>query len=58
MSESPTTGLSLLVRLRDTNNRMAWEQFVGLYVPLVYGFARKKGLHSRDLLEFTEWMNG
>lgn len=54
MSESPTTRLSLLVRLRDAHDRLAWEQFVGLYAPLVYGFARKKGLQDADAADIAQ----
>ena len=54
MSESPTTRLSLLVRLRDAHDRLAWEQFVGLYTPLVYGFARKKGLQDADAADIAQ----
>ena len=48
MSNSPTTRISLLLRLRDTHDLPAWDRFVGLYAPLVYGFARRKGLQDAD----------
>jgi RNA polymerase sigma factor (sigma-70 family) len=54
MSESPTTRLSLLIRLRDAHDRLAWEQFVGLYAPLVYGFARRKGLQDADAADIAQ----
>lgn len=54
MNQSPTTRLSLLVRLRDVHDRLAWEQFVGLYAPLVYGFARKKGLQDADAADIAQ----
>ena len=54
MSESPTTRLSLLIRLRDTHDRLAWEQFVGLYAPLVYGFARRNGLQDADAADVAQ----
>lgn len=54
MSESPTTRVSLLVRLRDAHDRLAWEQFVDLYAPLVYGFARKKGLQDADAADIAQ----
>ena len=38
---APTTQASLLVRLRDARDGDAWGQFVELYAPLVYGFARQ-----------------
>ena len=54
MTESPTTRLSLLMRLRDAHDRLAWEQFVGLYAPLVYGFARRKGLQDADAADIAQ----
>ena len=54
MSESPTTRLSLLMRLRDAHDRLAWDQFVGLYAPLVYGFARRKGLQDADAADIAQ----
>jgi RNA polymerase sigma-70 factor (ECF subfamily) len=54
MSESSTTRLSLLIRLRDTHDRLAWEQFVGLYAPLVYGFARRNGLQDADAADVAQ----
>jgi RNA polymerase sigma-70 factor (ECF subfamily) len=44
MSDAPATRLSLLVRLCDARDDAAWAQFVEIYAPLVYGFARKHGL--------------
>ncbi len=54
MSESLTTRLSLLIRLRDTHDRIAWYQFVGLYAPLVYGFARRNGLQDADAADIAQ----
>ena len=47
MAESPPTRGSLLVRIRDPRDGVAWSQFVDLYAPLVYGFARKTHLFSQ-----------
>ena len=33
---------------------MAWEQFVGLYAPLVYSFARRKGLQDADAADIAQ----
>ena len=44
MTAAPTTRISLLLKLRDENDQVAWERFVTLYAPVVYGFARRKGL--------------
>ena len=54
MSDSPATRLSLLVRLCDARDDGAWSQFVELYAPLVYGFARKHGLQDADAADLTQ----
>src|SRR5215212_4464872 len=46
MSETPTTRPSLLVRLRDPQDERAWAEFVGIYTPLVYRLARRKGFQD------------
>src|SRR5204863_215663 len=48
MSDFPATSASLLVRLRDARDTHAWSQFVDVYAPLIYGFARKQGLQDAD----------
>ena len=54
MSDAPATRLSLLVRLREPRDDQAWSQFVELYAPLVYGFARKHGLQDADAADLTQ----
>ncbi|HLJ92651.1 MAG TPA: sigma-70 family RNA polymerase sigma factor [Gemmataceae bacterium] len=54
MDESPLTRPSLLVRLRDARDERAWSQFVEIYAPLVYGFARKHGLQDADAADMTQ----
>src|SRR5207245_5257494 len=54
MTESPITRPSLLVRLRDARDELAWSQFVEIYAPLVYGFARKHGLQDADAADVTQ----
>ena len=54
MSNSPTTRISLLLRLRDTHDLPAWNDFVKLYAPLVYGFARRKGLQDADAADIAQ----
>jgi len=48
VDDSPLTRASLLVQLRDGANHAAWQEFVKLYGPVVYGFARKRGLQDAD----------
>jgi RNA polymerase sigma-70 factor (ECF subfamily) len=54
MLESPATRASLLVRLRDGNDADAWRDFVRLYAPVIYGFARKRGLQDADAADLMQ----
>jgi RNA polymerase sigma-70 factor (ECF subfamily) len=49
-----STEPSLLERLRQANDGAAWSEFVHLYTPLLYGWARRAGLsedETADLLQ-------
>ncbi len=53
MNDTPTdagrkTRPSLLVRLRDGADADAWRTFVDVYAPLLYTFARGRGLQDAD----------
>lgn len=54
VDESPLTRASLLVRIRDGANHIAWQEFVNLYGPVVYGFARKRGLQDADAADLMQ----
>ncbi len=54
MAEAPPTRPSLLIRLRDLQDRQAWAQFVELYAPLIYGYARKRGLQDADSADLMQ----
>ncbi len=54
MQESPATRASLLVRLRDGDDAGAWREFVELYAPIIYGFARKRGLQDADAADLMQ----
>jgi len=54
MQESPATRASLLVRLRDGSDGEAWQEFVHLYAPVIYGFARKRGLQDADAADLMQ----
>jgi RNA polymerase sigma-70 factor (ECF subfamily) len=54
MAEIPATRASLLLRLRDPQDESAWKQFVDLYAPLVYGYARKEGLQDADAADLSQ----
>jgi RNA polymerase sigma-70 factor (ECF subfamily) len=54
MGDSLHTQPSLLVRIRDASDAQAWTEFADLYVPLIYGFARKHGLQDADAADLTQ----
>lgn len=58
MAEFPLTRASLLVRLRDPRDEAAWTLFVDLYVPLVYGYLRKRGLQNADAADLSQEVLG
>jgi RNA polymerase sigma-70 factor (ECF subfamily) len=54
MADMPPTRPSLLVRMRDPQDADAWREFVELYGPLVYRFARQRGLQDADAADLTQ----
>ncbi len=54
MAELPITRASLLVRIRDARDQEAWRQFVRIYAPVVYGYARERGLQDADAADLTQ----
>jgi RNA polymerase sigma-70 factor (ECF subfamily) len=58
MAEIPPTRASLLVRLRDPGDETAWRDFVDLYTPVVYGYARKQGLQAADAADLSQEVLG
>lgn len=54
VDNSPLTRASLLLQLRDGNNRGAWQEFMQLYGPVVYSFARKRGLQDADAADLMQ----
>jgi RNA polymerase sigma-70 factor (ECF subfamily) len=54
MNDSAATRPSLLFRVRDSQDEEAWRQFVDIYAPLVYGFARRQGLQDADAADVTQ----
>jgi hypothetical protein len=54
MADSQPTQFSLLVRLRNADDGPAWAEFLEIYTPAVYGFARKCGLQDADASDVTQ----
>jgi RNA polymerase sigma-70 factor (ECF subfamily) len=49
-----TTPVSLLERLRQPDNRSAWDRFVDLYTPLLYHWGRRAGLKEPDVADLVQ----
>jgi RNA polymerase sigma-70 factor (ECF subfamily) len=54
MADIPATRATLLLRLRDPHDEAAWQEFVELYAPLIYSYARKHGLQDADALDLCQ----
>jgi RNA polymerase sigma-70 factor (ECF subfamily) len=48
------TPISLLERLRQPHDTAAWSQFVHLYTPLLYCWARRTGLSKEDAADLLQ----
>jgi RNA polymerase sigma-70 factor (ECF subfamily) len=58
MTEIPPTRASLLARLRDPRDGEAWQEFVDLYVPVIYGYAQRQGLQDADAVDLCQEVLG
>lgn len=54
VDDSPLTRTSLVLQLRDPANHSAWQEFAQLYGPVIYGFARKRGLQDADAADMMQ----
>ena len=54
MAEAPATRVTLLARIKDAGDSDAWSEFARLYGPVVYGFARKRGLQDADATDLVQ----
>jgi RNA polymerase sigma-70 factor (ECF subfamily) len=43
-----------VLKLRDGTDHVAWQEFMKLYGPVVYGFARKRGLQDADAADLMQ----
>ncbi len=54
VEEIPETRDSLLIRVADARDQVAWEQFARLYRPVVYNVARMRGLQDADAQDVAQ----
>ena len=48
MSQFPETNHSLVARVKDLGDGASWIEFMGIYQPVVYQMARRRGLQDAD----------
>ncbi len=48
------TSATLLMRLRQLDDREAWREFVEQYTPRIYGWCRRYGLQDSDAADITQ----
>ena len=54
MEDVPDTRDSLLMRVADPSDHIAWEQFARIYRPVVYNVARMRGLQDADAQDVAQ----
>lgn len=54
MKEIPETRESLILQIQSPQNRLAWEEFVEIYRPVVYGLAVSRGLQHADAMDLVQ----
>jgi RNA polymerase sigma-70 factor (ECF subfamily) len=54
MTSSPSTRASLLLRIRDPKDRIAWGEFVRIYAPLLHAYGLHRGLQDADAADLAQ----
>jgi RNA polymerase sigma-70 factor (ECF subfamily) len=54
MVEFPETRQSLIARIKDLADEASWTEFLGIYRPVVYRLARRRGLQDADAEDVTQ----
>ena len=54
MSDSPATRATLLIKVRDSQDQVAWNQFVEIYAPLIHRYGLHRGLQDADAADLAQ----
>lgn len=54
MLEFPETDHSLIDRVKDTADEASWLEFMGIYQPVVYRLARRRGMQDADSQDIVQ----
>lgn len=54
MTQFPETRESLMIQVKDPENRVAWEQFVAIYRPVIVRTAVRRGMQAADAQDLAQ----
>lgn len=54
MSSPSVTRATLLLRIRDAQDRVAWGEFVQLYAPLIHSYGMHRGMQDADAADLVQ----
>jgi RNA polymerase sigma-70 factor, ECF subfamily len=54
MNDWPETNPSLILRIKDPQNAIAWNELMAIYRPVIYRLARRKGLLHEDAEDLVQ----
>ncbi len=54
MTSNEDTRVSLILRLPTASDAEAWREFIDIYEPIIYRFARRRGLQDADAKELIQ----
>ena len=54
LSDPPKTRVSLILRLQNRDDAVAWNEFLEIYQPVIFRTARRKGLQDADAFDLTQ----
>jgi RNA polymerase sigma-70 factor, ECF subfamily len=54
MNDWPETNTSLILRIKDPQNAIAWNELMAIYRPVVFRLARRKGLLHEDAEDLVQ----
>ena len=54
MPQWPNTRATLLTKLQEADDQSTWDEFLRLYRPAIYRFARRQGLQDADADDVTQ----
>lgn len=54
MTQFPETSQSLIARVKDPADDVAWGEFLGIYQPVVYRMAKRRGMQDADAQDVAQ----